>query len=404
MSEGIAEKVTLRSLVKANLRNYSMVIMLALIMIIFAFLTGGVNLNSRNISNIFMQNSHILLLAVGMVMVIITCNIDLSVPSTCAFIGAISAMVYNLGLGMVPTILVSIALGAAIGAFNGAWIAFLKIPSFIVTLAGMLLFRGLTYIITNVTPVALKDDGFKQISSGSVNIPGFTAKVSLGGRETEIFLTALLVGAVLFAIYAIGESLGRRKKLKNNFHVIPASFFLTKIVLIGLLIGALSWKFATYRGIPTVVVVLGLAIAIFTFVLNNTILGRYIYAVGGNARSAKLSGINSELVVFIVFVIMGGITGLAGLVFTGYMNSALPQAGTMFDMDSIAACYIGGASASGGIGTIVGAIIGGLVMAGINNGMSLMNIAAQWQYVVKACILLLAVFYDIYTRRKAGLG
>ena len=166
----------------------------------------------------------------------------------------------------------------------------------------------------------------------------------------------------------------------------------------------LSQRFSTYRGIPIVVIVLGVTIILFSFIANNTVIGRYIYAVGGNARSAKLSGINSELVVFIVQLIMGGLTGLAGVVFTGYMNSALPQAGNNFELDAIAACFIGGASASGGIGTVIGAIVGGLVMAVINNGMSLMNIQAQWQYVVKALVLLLAVFYDIYTRRKTGLG
>jgi len=412
MSETKTGNSTFRSLIKANIRNYSMVLMLALIMIIFAVLTKGINLNSRNISNIFMQNSHILLLAVGMVMVIIIGNIDLSVPSTCAFIGAISAMVYNLGVGLVPTIIVAILIGAAIGAFQGLWIAFLKIPSFIVTLAGMLLFRGLTYIITNVTPVSLKDDGFKWIASGMVNIPNMVQKFTftklVDGEMIEktitVYFTALIVGVALFAIYVAGELISRAKKRKNDFQVMRTPFFLGKLVLIAVLIGAISWKFATYRGIPMVVVVLALTIAIFTFVTKNTILGRYIYAVGGNARSAKLSGINSEFVTFIVFVIMGGLAGLAGLVFTGYMNSALPQAGNMFDMDSIAACYIGGVSSSGGIGTVIGAIIGGLVMAGINNGMSLMNIAAQWQYVVKAAILLLAVFYDIYTRRKSGLG
>jgi putative multiple sugar transport system permease protein len=335
-------------------------------------------------------------LAVGMVMVIIMGNIDLSVPSTCAFIGALSAMVYNTGIGLVPTVIFAILLGGIIGSFFGVWIAFLRIPSFIVTLAGMLLFRGLTYIVTNVTPVSLKDDGFKQISSGMVNIPG----LCING----VYTTALLVGLVLFIIYVAAEIVSRRKKIKNDFHVIPASFFIFKIIFIGLLIAAISWQFSTYRGLPTVVVVLGATVALFVFITKNTILGRYIYAVGGNARSAKLSGINSEMVTFIVFVIMGAIAGLAGVVFTGYMNSALPQAGNMFDMDSIAACYIGGVSASGGIGTVIGAIIGGLVMAGINNGMSLMNIQAQWQYVVKALILLFAVLYDIYTRRKSGLG
>lgn len=390
------QTVSFRNLIKSNIRNYSMVIMLAVIMIIFAVLTNGVNLNSRNITNIFIQNSHILLLAVGMVMVIIIGCIDLSVPSTCAFIGAISAMVYNTGAPMFVTVLISIAIGALIGAFNGAWIAFLRLPSFIVTLAGMLLFRGLTYIITNVTPIALKDEGFKKISSGMINIPALSIN--------SVHYTALVVGAILFIIYVVASFLSRNKKIKYGFEVVPIHFHIAKLIIIGVLIGLISWKFATYRGIPVVVVVLLSTVGLFTFITKNTILGRYIYAVGGNSRSAKLSGINSEMVTFIVFVMMGAIAGLAATVFTGYMNSALPQAGTMFDMDSIAACYIGGVSSSGGIGTVIGAIIGGLVMAGINNGMSLMNIAAQWQYVVKAVILLFAVLYDIYTRRKSGLG
>jgi putative multiple sugar transport system permease protein len=192
--------------------------------------------------------------------------------------------------------------------------------------------------------------------------------------------------------------------VKNGFDVVPLPLHLVKILIIGGLTIALGQRFATYRGLPNVVIVLAITIAVFTFLTKNTILGRYIYAVGGNARSAKLSGINSELVVFVVHVIMGGMCGLAAVVFTGYMNTALPQAGVNFELDAIAACFIGGASTSGGIGTVIGAIVGGLVMAAINNGMSLMNIAAQWQYVVKATVLLLAVLYDIYTRRKAGLG
>jgi putative multiple sugar transport system permease protein len=370
--------------------------MLALIMIAFAFLTNGVNLNSRNFTNIFIQNSYILLLAVGMVLIIIVGNIDLSVGSVVAFIGAISAMLYNLGIGMVATVTISIIIGIMVGAFQGVWIAYIKIPAFIVTLAGMLLFRGLTYIITNVTPIALKDDGFKEIASGMANIPSLD--------KGDFYITALIVGLAVFILYLISELQSRNNKIKHQFEVSPMGAFLLKIIVIGVLIMALSWKFATYRGLPNVVIVLGVTILIFSFISNNTVLGRYIYAVGGNARSAKLSGINSERVVFIVQLIMGGLTGLSGVVFTGYMNSALPQAGNMFELDAIAACFIGGASASGGIGTVIGAIVGGLVMAAINNGMSLMNIGAPWQYVVKALVLLLAVFYDIYTRRKAGLG
>jgi putative multiple sugar transport system permease protein len=396
MSDTAMKSTSIRNLIKANIRNYSMVLMLALIMIIFAFLTGGVNLNSRNFTNIFMQNSYILILAVGMVLVIIVGNIDLSVGSVAAFIGAISAMLYNSGANILVTIVVSIIIGILIGAFQGVWIAYAKIPAFIVTLAAQLLFRGLTYIITNVTPISLRDDNFKQIASGMANIDALTVN--------GVYYTALIAGIVVFLIYLITEIQGRKSKLKYGFTVSPLSFFIIKILVIGLLIMGLSQRFATYRGIPIVVIVLGVTIILFSFLTNNTVIGRYIYAVGGNARSAKLSGINSELVVFIVQLIMGGLTGLAGVVFTGYMNSALPQAGNNFELDAIAACFIGGASASGGIGTVIGAIVGGLVMAAINNGMSLMNIQAQWQYVVKALVLLLAVFYDIYTRRKTGLG
>jgi len=396
MDGTMVNRANFRTLIKNNIRNYSMVLMLALIMIAFAFLTNGVNLNSRNFTNIFIQNSYILLLAVGMVLIIIVGNIDLSVGSVVAFIGAISAMLYNLGIGMVATVTISIIIGIMVGAFQGVWIAYIKIPAFIVTLAGMLLFRGLTYIITNVTPIALKDDGFKEIASGMANIPSLD--------KGDFYITALIVGLAVFILYLISELQSRNNKIKHQFEVSPMGAFLLKIIVIGVLIMALSWKFATYRGLPNVVIVLGVTILIFSFISNNTVLGRYIYAVGGNARSAKLSGINSERVVFIVQLIMGGLTGLSGVVFTGYMNSALPQAGNMFELDAIAACFIGGASASGGIGTVIGAIVGGLVMAAINNGMSLMNIGAPWQYVVKALVLLLAVFYDIYTRRKAGLG
>lgn len=389
-------KVTFRSLLKTNIKNYSMVLILALIMIIFAFLTDGVNLNSRNITNIFMQNSHILLLATTMILLIITCNIDLACPATTAFIGAIAAMLYNTGIGMVPTVAISLLLGMAIYSIMGFLVAYLKMPAFIVTLGFLLMFRGLTYIITNVTPISLVDDGFKQIASGMVDIKALMIN--------DVHYTAVLVGLVLFIMYVIADIAARQKKIRYGFEVSPIPALIVKILVVGALIGAISWKFATYRGIPIVVVVLGCTVGLFTFISKSTVMGRYIYAVGGNARSAKLSGINSEMVNFIVFLMMGLVAGLAGVVFTGYMNSALPQAGNMFDMDSIAACYIGGASATGGIGSVMGAIIGGLVMAGINNGMSLMNIAAQWQYVVKAIILLLAVFYDIYTRRKSGLG
>ncbi|MDR2759307.1 MAG: sugar ABC transporter permease, partial [Spirochaetaceae bacterium] len=387
MSDRAAEKTNLSTLIKNNIRNYSMFIILVLILIVFGFLTNWINFSPRNISYIFIQYSYVLILAVGMVQAIIIGGIDLSVGSVCAFVGAISAMIYNSGIGMPLTLLAALCLGLAIGAFQGVWIAYAKIPAFIVTLAGMLLFRGLTYIITKVTPIALKDDGYKQLASGMIDIPSLQAG--------NLHFTALIVGTVIIILYIIAEMTGRTNRKRNLFELSPAPAFFGKLIIISFLIFSLSYLFGMYRGLPAVVVVLGITVLIFHYMMKNTVLGRYIYAVGGNARSAKLSGINSELIVFIVFCIMGLLSGLAAVVSTGYMNSALPQAGNLFEMDAIAACYIGGVSASGGIGTVTGVIVGGLVMSAINNGMSLMNLGQHYQYVVKAIILLLAVFYDV---------
>jgi putative multiple sugar transport system permease protein len=377
-----------------DLRSYSMFLVLVLIMVVFSFLTHGNNFSPRNITNIFIQYSYVLILATGMVMVIIVLGIDLSVGSVCAFIGAVSAMAYNTGMGMIPTMLLSLVIGLAIGCFFGFWVAYMNIPAFIVTLAGMLLFRGLTYIVMNFNPIALKDDGYKQMAQG------YFPNIQIGNLDLLPFIIGII--AVVFLIAS--EFISRNNKMKNNFEVQPFIFSIVKIVLIGALILFLSERFSHYRGLPIVVAVLFITVAIFHFMMNNTVLGRYIYAVGGNARSAKLSGINSEFVIFIVFAMMGALSGLAAVVSTGYMNSALPAAGVNYEMDAIAACYIGGVSASGGIGSVLGVVVGGLIMCAINNGMSLMNLGASYQQVVRALILLLAVFYDVYTRRKAGLG
>jgi putative multiple sugar transport system permease protein len=390
----------IKTLIKNNIRNYSMFFMLVLIMIIFALITKpqGVNFYPRNFINIFFQNSYVLILATGMVMIIITQNIDLSVGSVCAFIGALSAMVYNAGFPMALTVIISILMGVVIGGYQGVWVAYGKMPSFIVTLSGMMLFRGLTYIVTHVSPVSLKDKGYSLFSTGIVDEILKTSKMG------PYFPMSFIVAGILLAVFFIAEFVGRNKKIENGFEVSPMPLFFTKLVLISLLTLGLAERFARDRGLPVVVLVLGVTIFVFHFILNNTVLGRYIYAVGGNPRSAKLSGINSEMVTFIVFLFMGGLTGLAAVVSTGYMNSALPQAGNLFELDTIAACYVGGVSAGGGIGTVIGVIVGGLVMAAINNGMTLMNMSPHSQYVVKALVLVVAVFYDVYSRRKAGLG
>ncbi|MCL2758702.1 MAG: sugar ABC transporter permease [Treponema sp.] len=398
MSEKATHTSDIKTLIKNNIRNYSMFIMLILILIIFAPLTNGNNWSPRNFTNIFFQYSYVLILAIGMVMVIIVQGIDLSVGSVCAFIGALTAMIYNTGVGIPVTLLAALIMGAAVGAYQGAWVAYAKLPAFIVTLSGMLLFRGLTYIVTRVNPISLKDTGYSLLATGILDEVLGVKKIG------PYFPMALIVAVFLLILFFLAEFIGRRKKITNGFDVTPLPFFIFKLVMVSILLLGLADRFARFRGLPIVALILGITVFIFHFILNNTVLGRYIYAVGGNPRSAKLSGINSELVTFIVFCFMGTMTGLAAVVSTGYMNSALPQAGQLFELDAIAACYIGGVSAGGGIGSVVGVIVGGFVMSSINNGMSLMNLGTHYQYVVRALILLLAVFFDVYTRRKAGLG
>ena len=380
---------------KRQLRNYSMFLVLVGIAVIFSLITEGVNLLPRNITNIIIQNSYILVLAIGMVLVIITGNIDLSVGSVAAFTGAVSAMLYNTGIGFPLALLLTIFVGALIGAFQGFWIAYRSIPSFIVTLAGMLLFRGLTYIITDISPIGLDGDSFKKIASGFLTLhkPG-----------SGIDITSILIGIagcillVLFRLY--------RRKVEKKYQIERYPWAVEKACLVGemfvmcLFILYIAYSFASYRGIPLVAILLFVLAGSYEFIAKKTVFGRHIYAVGGNAAAAKLAGIASERVVFFTFVNMGALAGVAGVVFTAYLNSALPQSGNLFELDAIAAVFIGGASMGGGVGTIIGAITGGLVMGLINNGMSLMNLGAEYQYVVKACVLLLAVWYDLYTRKK----
>ena len=398
MSDTVVRTADFKTLVKNNIRNYSMFIMLVLILIIFAPLTNGRNWSERNFTNLFFQYSYVLILAVGMVMVIIVQGIDLSVGSVCAFVGALSMFIYNTGIGMTATLILSIIMGIAVGAYQGVWIAYAKLPAFIVTLSGMLLFRGLTYLVTKVSPVIPKDNDYSLLATGVLDEVMGLEKIG------PYFPMSFIVAIILLSLFFVSEFIGRNKKIANGFEVAPLALFVLKLVLISILILGLAERFARYRGLPIVAIVLGITVFVFHFIMNNTVLGRYIYAVGGNPRSAKLSGINSEWVTFIVFCFMGGLTALAAVVSTGYMNSALPQAGNLFELDAIAACYIGGVSAGGGIGSVVGVIVGSFVMSSINNGMSLMNLGTHYQYVVRALILLLAVFFDVYTRRKAGLG
>ncbi len=379
-------------ILKQNQKYFSMYAVLILIFIAFGFMTDFVNFTPRNITNLVIQNSYILVLAIGMVLVIITGKIDLSVGSVVAFTGAAAALIYNATNGsIVLSVLGSMFAGAVIGAFQGYWVSYLKVPAFIVTLAGMLGFRGLTYILTSIKPVGLMDDNFKKITSGFVE-PSF-----IDGK-----ILALIIGVIFLVVMILLDVKKRATRTRLGFDVLPMPLFAIKNLFIAAIVFWLFHKFYLDRGIPNVILIICVLVIGFTFMMNNTVFGRNIYAIGGNAKAAKLSGINAERTEFYVFVIMGILAAFSGVIFTAYMNQAMPQAGNMFELDAISAVFIGGASATGGVGTILGSVIGGLVMGVINNGMSLMNLGAEYQLVVKAAVLLLAVWYDLYNNKKSS--
>lgn len=383
---------TLKHMFKNNIREYGMVIALVSIMLFFQIVSKGVLLMPLNVTNLIQQNSYILVLAIGMLLVIVAFHIDLSVGSMAAFIGAMSAilMVDN-HIGVVSGIIISLFLGGLAGAWQGYWISYFKIPSFIVTLAGMLTFRGLTMTILEGQSKGPYPESFQKISNG------FIPDV-FGG--TGIHITTLVVGIILSLIYIYFEVSHRKAKQEYNFDVIPMQFLIIKLVTVCLAINWFMYLLALYKGIPNVLILLFVLIVFYTFITTKTVVGRHIYALGGNEKAAKLSGVKTQRIVFWVFVNMGILAALSGLVFAARLNVATPKAGMGFELDAIAACFIGGASTAGGIGVVMGAIIGGLVMGVMNNGMSLIGVTIDMQQTIKGLVLLLAVAFDIYTKSK----
>ncbi|EHB63049.1 MULTISPECIES: multiple monosaccharide ABC transporter permease [Paenibacillus] len=384
---------TLMKLFKNNIRQYGMIIALVLIMIFFQIITGGLLLEPINITNLILQNSYILILAIGMVLVIITGHIDLSVGSVAAFVGAVAAvMMVDMQLHPVIAVIASLIVGGLIGAWQGFWVAYVRIPAFIVTLAGMLLFRGLTMIVLDGQSISPFPGGFQKLSSGFV--PDF------GNTGTN--LVAILVGIAFTVIYVINELRDRKSQKKYNFDVLPGGLFLLKLFLMAAVINAFTFMLASYAGLPNILILLLVLIIIYSFVMNKTVMGRHIYALGGNEKAAALSGVKTKKVTFWVFVNMGVMAAISGLMFAARLNAATPRAGTNFELDAIAASFIGGASATGGIGTVFGAIIGGLVMGVLNNGMSLVGLGIDWQQGIKGLVLLAAVAFDIYNKKKSS--
>lgn len=385
---------TVTKLLKANLRQYGMLIALLFIMILFQILTGGILLKPLNVTNLILQNSYILVLAIGMVLVIISGHIDLSVGSVAAFVGAVSAvMMVQWNIPFAAAIVLSLLLGALIGAWQGFWVAYVRVPSFIVTLAGMLLFRGLTMLVLKGQSVGPFPDAFRAISSGFIpDVPG-------GG---DIHLLSILAGIVLTALLIWNEWLKRKNNIRYRFDVMPLGYFVARMAVLAVALNVFIYVLASYEGIPNILVILMGLILLYTFVTNRTVIGRHIYAMGGNEKAAMLSGVKTKRVTFWVFVNMGTLAALSGLIFAARLNAATPKAGQNFELDAIAACFIGGASMSGGVGTVIGAVIGGLVMGVMNNGMSILGIGVDWQQGIKGLVLLLAVAFDIYNRNKSS--
>ena len=385
----------IKSLIKHNMRQYAMLLALVAIMVLFQITTGGILLKPINVQRLIMQNSYILILAIGMVLCILTGgNIDLSVGSIVAMVSASSAVFsVTLNLPVPIAILLSLILGTLAGMWQGYWIAYVRIPAFIVTLSGMLVFRGINNLILNGETISLPDL-YVIIASGSV--PDF-----IGGANSNLHVTTIVIGIIASMIFMFFRIQDRNNKIEYNFDVpSQGTFTIQLVVLMGIINLFMLWL-ARAKGLPYIVIILVILIIIYSFITQKTVAGRHIYALGGNAKAAALSGVKTKKVLFYVYANMGLMSAVAGIVFAGRLNSASPLAGQGFELDAIASCFIGGASASGGVGTVIGAIIGGLIMGILNNGMSIMGISVFWQQIVKGLVLLAAVAFDVYSKSKS---
>ncbi len=378
-----------------RLRQIGIFIALIAIVILFQILTGGTLLTNRNVTSIINQNAYVLILAIGMVMIIIAGHIDLSVGSVVAFVGAMTGIfIVNWGLPWWIGVLLGIIVGGLIGAWQGFWVAYVGIPAFIVTLAGMLTFRGLTQMVLNNVPITPFPQPYIDIGSGFLP--------DLGGPNSFVEPLTVILGVAATAGLVAQEFRERSKRVKLGLEDEPFGWFLSKAAFTAVFILGITFVLARYRGTPIVLVILAALILIYTTVMNQFVFGRHIYARGGNLHAAQLSGVDTKRVDFWLFVNMGVLAAIAGIAFTARSNSALPGAGTGFELDAIAAVFIGGAAVTGGIGTVTGAIIGGLIMGVLNNGMSLLGLGSEVQSFIKGFVLLLAVAFDIFNKRRAS--
>ncbi|MEV4625064.1 multiple monosaccharide ABC transporter permease [Micromonospora sp. NPDC049523] len=385
-----------------NLRQSGIYVAFALIIVLFSVLTGGDLLQPQNISNIIVQNSYILILAIGMILIIIAGHIDLSVGSVVAVSGAISAvLMVNHDVPWPLALLITLVVGGLIGAWQGYWIAYFGIPAFIVTLAGMLLFRALTLTVLGNQGIGPFPEEIRTLSNGFTS--GYFGNIGLGPLGgADLF--SLLVGVV--AVVGIAGTQWRTRKARLGYQQVvdPLPLFLLKIVAAAVVVLAVVVQLARFKNLPWVLVLLAVLVLGYSLLTNRVVFGRQIYAVGGNVQAATLSGVKVKSVIFWIFVNMGVLAALAGVIFAGRLNQAGPTAGNSFELDAIAAAFIGGAAVQGGVGKVVGAITGGLIMGVINNGMSLIGAPSERVMLVKGIVLLAAVAFDVWTKRRAGLA
>ncbi|MET7371800.1 multiple monosaccharide ABC transporter permease [Micromonospora arida] len=384
----------LRALVLNNLRQSGIYVALVVIVALFAVLTDGVLLSPGNITNIVLQYSYILVLAIGMVILIIGGHIDLSVGSVVALTGAVSAvLVIQQGHPWWIGVVAALVVGVAVGAWHGFWVAYAGIPAFIVTLAGMLLFRGLTLRVLDNISLSPFPSEYQQVAAGFLN--GL-----LGGQGFDAF--TLLIGAIAVAGYAVSGFRTRVARIRYQQPVESFPLFVARVVLVGAVLMYFAWQLAHARGLPIVLIILAVLVLVYGLLTRRTVFGRQVYAIGGNLSAAALSGVKVRTVNFWMFVNMGFLAAVAGVIYSSRSNGAQPAAGNMFELDAIAAAFIGGAAVTGGVGTVVGAMVGGLIMAVMSNGMQLMGIDQSTQSVVKGLVLLVAVAFDVYNKRRAG--
>jgi putative multiple sugar transport system permease protein len=377
---------------KNNLREYGLLISLIAIMVFFQVMTDGTLFQPLNLTNLILQNSYIIVMALGMLLVIVAGHIDLSVGSVSGFIGGVAAvLMVNYEMNFMLASVLCLALGGLIGAAQGYWVAFHKIPSFIVTLAGMLVFKGLALAVLQGSSVGPFPAEFQLLSTGFIPDP-------FAGEALRI--TSLIAGLLMALVLLVVKVRGRADRIKHGMDNEPTVFFLLKNLVFAAMIAAFSYLLASYKGLPNVLIVMLLLMLVYDFVTSKTTVGRRIYALGGNEKAARLSGIKTERLTFYTFINMGVLAALAGLIFAARLNTATPKAGLGFELDVIAACFIGGASASGGVGKVLGAVIGAFIMGVMNNGMSIMGIGIDYQQVIKGLVLLAAVVVDVYNKNK----